>query len=251
MTEDSVISNPNQTVWQVKAGGDDLNNMDKMDETVKPGPEPEPSAAQWNDLESAMERVEAVEKARVIGTQTPEEIHVLAAGTRLAKEIAKEVHAVVTDALDTKIDPRIVSVVQLEGDLDRSRCPRPILDSVVVASKQETGWVRLRLRLPNGDIAEGSAAAGGTREGRAKAAATALLQALERVLQDMGASVALEKVELYPAGSDGLVLIQIVYSDSSRRVPLSGTASVVDDAATAAARALLDALNRQFRFHVS
>ena len=222
-----------------------------MDETVKPNTDQK--RVSWEALERALQGVAAVEKARVIGDGGPQEIHVLATGSRPAKQIAKDVHTVVTEALNTKIDPRIVSVVQLEEEhvLHPSRCPRPVLDSVVVATKQQAGWVRLRLRLPNGDIAEGAAASGTTREGKAKAAATALLQALERVLEEMDASVGLEKVELYPAGNDGLVLIQAVFTDNSRRVPLSGTAAIVDDAATAAARALLDALNRQLRFQDS
>ena len=254
MVKDLVVSNPKGTVASRTWGSigttvDKLNGVDKLSGTVKPDTKTNPDM--WSELESALLRVAAVQKARVIGNGTPEEIHVLADDSRPAKQIAKDVHEVVTDALDTKIDPRIVSVVQLEEDGERPRSPRPILDSVVVASKQQSGWVRLRLRLPDGEIVEGAAAATGTREGRAKAAVTALLQALERVLQDMGARVELEKVELYPAGNDGLVLIQVAYSDGTRRIPLSGTASVVDDAATAAARALLDALNRQFRFQVA
>ena len=188
-----------------------------MDETTKASSEVVPD---WDALERALQRVPGVEKARVIGNGIPQEIHVLATGTRPAKQIAKDVHSVVAGALDEAIDPRIVSVVQLDEEEVRQsgRCPRPVLDSVVVATKQQAGWVRLRLRLPNGDITEGAAAAGATREGRAKAAATALLQALERVFQEMDVRVELEKVVLYPAGNDGLVLIQAVFSDSSRRI---------------------------------
>ena len=205
----------------------------------------------WGYLERTLQEVPAVERVRVIGEARPSEIHILATPARPAKEIARDVHSLASTTLNEEMDSRIVSVVQLDDDdesRDAKRRARPILDSVVVATKQQEGWVKLRLRCPDGTVTEGSAPAAATREGRAYAATTALLQALEGVLADMGAHVEMENVILYPAGADGLVLIQGIFVDKTQRRQVSGSAFVVDDAATAAARALLDALNRQLTF---
>lgn len=221
-----------------------------MDE-VSDKTDPKAQTETWSHLEERLQDVASVERVRVIGDRTPSEIHVLAAATRPAKEIAREVHSLASTTLSAELDSRIVSVVQLDNDVERSEPPRygrPVLDSVVVATKQTEGWVKLRLRCPDGTIAEGSASATATREGRAYAATDALLQALQGVLAEMEAHVELENVILYPAGTDGLVLIQGTFVDRTQRRPVSGTAFIVDDTATAAARALLDALNRQLRF---
>ncbi len=222
-------------------------------EELKQPPRLQSDASPWTRLEETLREVPSVERVRVIGHTSPSEIHVLASSTRPAKEIARDVHSLASKTLDQEVDSRIVSVVQLDdADMRNNNTPRParpILDSVVVATKRKEGWVKLRLRSPNGTVFEGSAPATATREGRAYAATTALLQALESVLAEMGAHVELENVILYPAGADGLVLIQGTFVDRAQRRPVSGTAFIVDDAATAAARALLDALNRQLRFH--
>jgi len=205
----------------------------------------------WIQLEETLQEVPSVERVRVIGDPSPSEIHVLASSARPAKEIARDIHSLASKTLDEDMDSRIVSVVQLDDEHVASKPPRsarPILDSVVVATRQHEGWVKLRLRMPDGTIFEGSAPATSTRESRAYAATSALLQALESVLSEMGAHVEMENVTLYPAGTDGLVLIQGTFVDRAQRRPVSGTAFVVDDAASAAARALLDALNRQLRF---
>lgn len=204
----------------------------------------------WDQLERTLREVPAVERVRVFGESTPSEIHVVASVARPAKDIARDVHALTSTTLKEEVDSRIVSVVQL-GDEELSphrRCARPILDSVVVGMKRDEGWVKLRLRCPDGTITEGNAPARATREGRAHAAVSASLQALKNVLADMDAHVEMENVILYPAGTDDLVLIHATFVERAQRRPVSGTAFIVDDTATAAARALLDALNRQLRF---
>lgn len=204
----------------------------------------------WGALESELQRVAAVEKVRVLGETAPSAIHIVASPVRRATQVAEDVCSVVIATTPHSVDPGIVSVVQLDdapGAFPRAN-PRPVLDSVVVASKQGSGWVKLRLLLPNGEIREGTASASPTRQDRARAAVDALLQALEGTLDEMEARVEIDKTILSPPGAEDLVLLRGTFFDKNRPRRISGSASVVDDTATAAARALLDAMNRHLRF---
>ena len=209
------------------------------------------SNGSWGSLESELERVPAVEKVRVIGDVAPRAIHVVARPTRRATQVASDVCSVVIATTPHSVDPRIVSVVQLDDDgpsISSSRPSRLVLDSVVVATKQASGWVKVRLQLPNGEICEGSAPASATRTDRARAAIDAVLQALEETLEQMDARVEIDKTILSPAGAEDLVLLRGTFFDRRRPRPISGSATVADDTATAAARAVLAALNRHLRF---
>lgn len=203
----------------------------------------------WGPLEDELQRVIAVEKVRVLGDDAPSAIHVLARPSRRPDEVALDVVSVVLATTPHSVDPGIVSIVQLDEEAPSSRGPaRVLLDSVVIATRQGSGWVKLRLRLPNGEIREGSAPASPTREDRARAAVDALLQALEDVLEDMDARVEIDNTIVSPPGAEDLVLLRGTFFERNRPRPVSGSASVVDDTATAAARAVLDALNRHLRF---
>ena len=140
-----------------------------------------------------------------------------------------------------------VGVKDVAATNGSSEAHRLVLDRVVLASKGDAGWVKVGLRWPNGQATEGAGVAGATRDARARGATAALLDALSPVLDEMGAKVDIDHLLIHPVGTNDSVLVRVVFYERGATTPLVGTALVVDDVATAAVRATLQALNRKLR----
>ena len=124
---------------------------------------------------------------------------------------------------------------------------RLVLERVVLASKGDAGWVKVALRWPNGETTEGAGVAGSAREARARGASAALLQALSPVLEQMEAKLDVDSLFIHRLGSNDSVLVRVVFYERGAVTPLVGSALIYDDVATAAVRAILQAINRKLR----
>ena len=212
------------------------------------------SNGQLGQLEDALQQITDITKVHVVGGDTPSEIHVIAQAGRSPKQIVRDIQSVATAAVGITVDHRVVSIVQLEESdikVEGAEPPRVILDSVVVASRKNAGWVKVRLRFPDDEVHEGTAPSANSKDGRAKAAVNALLQALEAPLAQTGGRVEIEQVMVYQMGTEGLVWLTGTFTERRTITPVSGAAMIVDDTATAAASAALHALNRVIRFQES
>jgi hypothetical protein len=233
-------------------------------------------------LEEDLQRVPGVRNARVVGIDSPSEIHIVATPERSAKQVVRDVQSLASAGFGLTIDHRIVSVVQLADDAAGQQPPapaapvaapqpaaqpapqpvtvrleadddagpdarRPVLDAVVLASKGANGWVKVTLRWPDGKSTEGAGATTATREARARGATIALLRALEPALSARGAKLDVEQVLIHRIGSGECVLVRGLYSESGSNTPVVGSALIHDDVASAAVRALLHAINRKLQ----
>lgn len=214
-------------------------------------------------LEADLRRVPGVRSARIVGEDAPTEIHIVAGRERSPKQLVRDVQSLAQAGFGVPIDHRIVSVVQLDEDTpaDRTidleadghpapppeppRSQRPLLERVVFATKGTSGWVKVALRWPDGEVTEGAGAAAGTREARARGATLATLNALEPHLSARGSSLEIDHVLVHRIGQTDAVLVRALLYDGTNAVPLVGSAVVHDDVATAAVRALLHAINRK------
>jgi hypothetical protein len=201
-------------------------------------------------LEQDLRKVQGVKSARVVGDDEPAEIHIVASLQRSPKQVVRDVQSLAAARFGMPIDHRIVSVVQLDEDAAAARpgappADRPVLERVVLASKGDSGWVKVALRWPDGDTTEGAGAAGKTRETRARGATVALLQALEPTLAGRGARVDVDHVLIHRLGAADAVLVRAVFYSSGAPITVIGSAMVYDDVATAAVQALLHAVNRK------
>ncbi|MDQ3877070.1 MAG: hypothetical protein M3290_01780 [Actinomycetota bacterium] len=228
---------------------------------------------QLHRLEDELRRVPGVRSARVVGGESPSEIHIVATRERSPKQVVRDVQSLASAGFGIAIDHRIVSVVQLEDDqtisLDEANVPppppgpsytepqpqappaggfagrRPLVESVIAANRHDDPWVRVTLSWPNGETTEGAVVAGATREIRARAAAFAAARAVEGALRAEGASIDIEQVIIHRLGSADAVLVRAAFSDRHGVTPVVGSALIYDDAATAAVHALLHAVNRK------
>ena len=197
-------------------------------------------------LEADLSRIQGVSSVRIVGEDEPTEIHVVSDRSRPAKQVVRDVQSLAAARFDIAIDHRIVSVVQLdEVPAAAPHRPRPTLERVVLASKDEGGWVKVALEWPDGSTTEGAGAAGATREGRAWGATAALTRALEPALRERGEHLEVDHVAIVSLGSDDCVVVRAVATQSGGSASVVGAAVVLDDVATAAVRALLQAVNRR------
>lgn len=127
------------------------------------------------------------------------------------------------------------------------RAHRLVLDRVVLASKGDSGWVKVALRWPDGQTTEGAGIAGATRDARARGASIALLEALGPRLDEMNAKLDVDHLLIHRVGSNDSVLVRAIFYEKGLTTPLVGSALVFDDVATAAVRAILQAINRKLR----
>ncbi|MDQ3985114.1 MAG: hypothetical protein M3280_01260 [Actinomycetota bacterium] len=216
-------------------------------------------------LEEELLRVPGVRSARVVGGDVPSEIHIVTTSKRSPKQVVRDVQSLAAAGFGMPIDHRIVSVVQLdeppapppppERQVDltdalqgpRTNGHRLVLERVVLASKGDSGWVKVALRWPDGRTTEGAGSAGSTRDARARGASTALLQALGPILEAKQAKVDVDHLLIHRVGSSDSVLVRAVFYERGSVTPLVGSALVYDDVATAAVRAILQAINRKLR----
>ena len=194
-----------------------------------------------------LKRIPGIKGARVVGSEAPQEIHILATGDKPAKQLVRDVQSLAAAAYDLSIDHRIVSVVETHenGGPQQAEAPRVVLNWLMMASQGESGRIDVGLRWPTGETAGGAQASSANRETRARAAAEAVAQALETTLLERKATVEIDSVGLPRVGSTDAVLVKALFREKGSVTVLLGSALIEDDVASAAARALLDAVNRK------
>ena len=226
---------------------------------------------QLDRLEAELKRIAGVKNARIVGTDGPEEIHVVATAARSPKQVVRDVQSLAAAAYGLPIDHRIVSVVQLEeaeppsppstikldptpideaapatvGAPSRHDDRRPVLERVVLGTRGSAGWVEVGLKWPDGTETDGSGTAGPSRETRARGAAKALVKALEPMLAERGLELELDQVIIHRMDSADSVFVRATFFEGGSAIPVVGSAIVHDDVASASVRALLHAVNRK------
>lgn len=211
-----------------------------------PGPRPE-----LRRLEADLKRIPGVTSARIVGSG-PSEIHIVSTGARPAKQLVRDIQSLAAAGHNVTIDHRIVSVVELaagaesEGSNATDRPPRPIIEWLIAANQRSRGRVDVGLRWNGSETAGGAQVGGDSRDAKARAAVQAVIEALEPRLSEKEAVIEVETLLIQTIGSAETVTLKVNYKDQTTRgVSLIGTAIIQDDVMSAAARALLDAVNRR------
>jgi hypothetical protein len=198
------------------------------------------------DFQQALHRVPGVASARVVGDQAATEIHIVTDSDRNPKQLVRDVQSLAAATFGMRIDHRIVSVVRLEGpQVSTETGHRPYIEKIGVSSRFNVHWVEVSLHWPDGASTHGSGAAGSSRQTRARGAAVAVIECLDPLLSEAKSNVEIDQVEIHEIGGTEWVLTQATLYEGSSALPLLGSAQVHDDAASAAARAMLDAINRR------
>jgi hypothetical protein len=207
------------------------------------------------EFESDLVKVPGVKSARVVGNGEPSEIHIVASSERTPKQLVRDVQSLAMAGYQLSIDHRIVSVVQLEEDKPAeaassnghsSNGNRPIISYIIAVNDEYGRRVDLGIKWPDGTSSGGVGQLGASRQGRARAGADAMVQAVNIKLGEAGMSADLDHVFLV-AASDGaeVVTVRLSLSEGGRYQMLLGSANSDGDLVAGAARATLHALNRK------
>lgn len=207
------------------------------------------------EFESDLGRVPGVKSVRVVGNGEPSEIHIVATSERTPKQLVRDVQSLAMAGYQLSIDHRIVSVVQLEeeaattaaaGNGHSSNGNRPVITYIIAVNDEYGRRVDLGIRWPDGSTSGGVGQLGASKQGRARAGADAMVQAVNIKLASAGMSADLDHVFL-AAASDGaeVVTVRLSLSESGRYQMLLGSANSDGDLVAGAARATLHALNRK------
>jgi len=177
-------------------------------------------------------------------------VELIATRERGAKEIARDVQSLAAAGFGLSIDHRSITIEWEDGgNGEPPRNPvllgRPVIRWINVSSETGGGRVDVGLQW------QGKETTGGAtfplspgRSQRGLAGAQALANALEPALKAQGRKLTIEVTQLITVAGRQWILVSGVFDDGKAVYPLLGTALVDDDSVTAAARALLDALNR-------
>ena len=227
---------------------------ERSNDEAPPRIEDDPSA-DLRELEDEIARLSGIHAVRVVGDRSgrPIEVHVLADGTKPAKQTVRDIRAVAQTVFGWDLDHRIVSVAQLKSDGDDGTegadAGRQDIRVKVISTSVEQIGVRAEARvvLSEGDdehtgYAEGSAAT----IARPQLIATAALDALRQI--DSGAeAVHVGSAEISRTPTGRVALVTVIYVDPPAELVVSGSAVVRQDRDDAIARAVLDATNRRLR----
>ena len=199
------------------------------------------------ELQRALSRVQGVERVRVVGDDVPTEIHVIAAGRKPSRQFVRDIESLAAAEFGIEIDHRIVSIVQVDTSATTiGKGARPSIERVGVGRRNNSEWVEVTLAWPGGNRTSGTGAAGTSREARARGAAAAVLECLDAKLSEKRSTLEIEHVSLHSVSNSAeWVLVHTTFYEEGTSTPLLGSARVVDDIATAAALAVLNAVNRK------
>ncbi len=198
------------------------------------------------ELEDGLKTIAGVRDVRVVGDEQPTEIHVVVGTDRAPKQVVRDVQSLAAAGFGISLDHRIISVVQIDPPATNGAGPaRVLIERIEVSKGMDSEWVKVALRQVDGQPSEGSCTGGASRQSRGKAAVIAAIRALEPALAPRNARVDLESLVISRIDPHDTVCVRVEFYESSVPTSLIGTAAIEDDVATAAIKALLQALNRK------
>lgn len=198
------------------------------------------------ELEDGLKTIAGVRGVRVVGDEQPTEIHVVVGTERTPKQVVRDVQSLAAAGFGISLDHRIISVVQVEPPSTNGAGPsRILIERIEVSKGMSSEWVKVTLRQTDGRESEGACTGGGSRHARGKAAVIAAIRALEPALAPRNARVDLESLTISRMEPHDTVCVRVEFFEGSVPASFLGTAAVDDDIATAAIKALLQALNRK------
>jgi hypothetical protein len=203
------------------------------------------------DIEKELCRLPAVNAARIVADDIgrPKELHVLAAGGKSPKQIARDIQSVAMATFGLELDHRIISVVQLDTEQ-----LLPILSPVGQArvaigaiSSEQSGMRSLaRVTLRRGEEESSGFSEGSVAESsRYRAVAQATLDALRKLVTS-AENADVETAACVHMGTREVAVATLVFVVPPHEEVVSGSAVVRGgNEADALARAVLDATNRR------
>jgi hypothetical protein len=206
------------------------------------------------EVEREICRLPDVSIARLVdsgdGDGRVSEVHIVAQPGKHPKQIVRDVQSIALASFGLDIDRRVISVVQLGGNVLPEHAMPEIRASIVAITSEANGLrslVRVTLSRDEDEavgFAEGSVAS----TARHRLVATATIDAL-RQLEPAAECVDVDHAEIVRIGAHDIAVVTIVFVVPPAEQLVSGSAIVrPQQEADAVARAVLDATNRRLAY---
>lgn len=208
------------------------------------------SEARAREYEAMIRRIKDVISARVMFSPDGaiEEIHVLASGTRNAKQLVRDVESSLI-AQGVAVDHKKISVALLTPEPVEAAGGRARILSFALARSGRSVEARVRLEF-RGTSAEGVAQGPSTVGGRNRAVAEATLSAVQRFIK-APCELFLEDCGLVQVGNRRVATVCVVEFDAQDERTLLGSCLCRQDEVESIIRATLDAVNRRLSLWVA
>jgi hypothetical protein len=198
------------------------------------------------ELEESITHLDSVDAARVV-TDGPRvaEVHVIAASSKPAKQVVRDVQSLAMARFGASIDRRVISVVQISPtELAGVISNRPALIGVHEEPNGTRTTLKVTLRFEDEDRT-GSATGPAVASTRLRLIGEATIDAVERTYQGTP-PIALDAISSTIIGSRRVIVAIVVSAgdDGGEHLTVGSTLSSGDDG-EATVKAVLDALNRR------
>ena len=197
------------------------------------------------ELEESVSRLETVDAVRIVSDgETVTEVHIVAAPSKPAKQVVRDIQSLAMARYGINIDRRVVSVVQLaHGDLTTASKERPMLVRLLEQPNGTRNDVTVTLRWKANEYV-GTTTGPAASTARYRLIGEATLDALGNTFAN-AAPLALNAIGPAAVGMR-TVMIAVVVATTQKGDELAVGSSVTGgDEGEAAVRAVLDALNRR------
>ncbi len=204
-----------------------------------------------HELEGMIRRIKDVISVRVMFSADGliEEVHVLASGSRNAKQLVRDVESALM-AQGVAIDHKKISIAQLSPEpAAESTGERVRILGYSIALSGRTAESKVRLEC-QGAPTEGTAHGPSTANGRLKVAAEATLRAIQGRVR-VPSALFLEDCALIKIGGRQAVTVSIIELDGDTERILVGSCLLRQDDVESVIKAVLDALNRRLGMWLS
>lgn len=197
------------------------------------------------EIEAVIRHLRGVISSRVVQSSAGEveEIHVLTEGTRVPKQVVRDIESALMAELGLEIDHKKVSVAQVQGPGEKFQQARLKFSQVSLSLNGSSAEATVRL-VKDEDIFSGVADGQSSSHGQMRIIANATLRAVE----DSGAnegSMVIEDIQTVNMSGHNVVIILISMTTDRGEEYLSGSAVVKQDLWKAMVNASLDAVNRR------
>ncbi len=194
-------------------------------------------------LEQLIYQVRGIQAARVVTGQSGviDEVHVVSLPGRSPKQMVRDIESILYVRGGVRLDHRKVSLVQLDERRRAPQGPRLVLQAVCYEADGPSVEVTLGLheRQARGVCSDPSVIGGAPLGVTAQATLSALATLVGGALE-----LRLEQIALHDFGGLRSCLSQVSLTTESGAETLLGISMLRDDVPAAAARAVLDAVNR-------
>ncbi len=192
------------------------------------------------ELEKIIEKIDGIKAVKVVGEgDSVKEIHVITNGGKNPKQIVRDIETAVFALTGFKLDRKVVSVAQLNGDEASKRRSRIELVNLEI---DESGFeVSVRVEVSkDGEASEGEA----TGPRTSSRTPIVIGEAVINALSNGNMAISLDDVQTVNLNNKSYVLSHLTCFDGSREWEVVGVAPMGEDINKSISLSVIDALEK-------